>query len=260
MVRLVSYMSPGFPESLFERIGEVIDADVEFERELSGPAPGTNPFIEDDLEFGWVCSTSFVDLASRGAEPSIQLVGVAWVPDDPDANGRPVYFGDLITRADSGITTFEDLEGRKVGCNDLVSLSGHYALRFALEDRGLDDDFTELVFTGGHHSSIDALLAGEIDAAVVDSVVRTSRARLDPEVASLQIIDRLGPWPVQPLVARHTLDPEQVATVRRLLLEASDSPEIQAELDAAALSHFVEVGPDHYAAVHAAMERTNTPL
>lgn len=260
MVRLVSYMSPGFPESLFERIGEVIDADVQFERELSGPAPGTNPFVEDDLDFGWVCSTSFVDLAARGDEPSIQLVGVAWVPDDPDANGRPVYFGDLITRADSGIRSFEDLEGRRVGCNDLVSLSGHYALRFALEDRGLEDDFAELVFTGGHHSSIDAVLAGEIDAAVVDSVVRTSRARLDPEVASLQIIDRLGPWPVQPLVARHTLDAEQVATARRLLLEASDSPEIQAELDAAALSHFVEVGPDHYAAVHAAMQRTAKPL
>jgi len=260
MMRLVSYMSPGFPESLFERIGDVIGARVEFETELSGPAPGTNPFVDDDADFGWICSTSFVDLAAEGDDPSIQLVGVAWVPDDPDANGRPVYFGDVVTRSGSGIASFDDLAGRRIGCNDRVSLSGHYALRFAIEDRGYGDDFAELVFTGGHHNSLDALAAGEIDAAVVDSVVRTTRARIDADVAELRLIDRLGPWPVQPLVARRTLDPEQIATARRLLLEASTSPEIRAELDAAALSHFVAVGENHYAAVHAAMQRTRTPL
>ena len=41
---------------------------------------------------------------------------------------------------------------------------------------------------------------------LVDSVVRTSRARHDPAVAALRIVERLGPWPVQPLVARADLD------------------------------------------------------
>lgn len=249
-------MSPGFPSSLFELLGDIIDADVSFDDTLSGPAPGDNPFVDATADFGWICSTSYVDLATRGPDPTIQLAGVAWVPDDPGSNGRPVYFGDLVVRADSGIESFDDLVGRRIGCNDPVSLSGYHSLRFALQDRGLDEStFAELAFTGGHHHSLDQVISGEIDAAVTDSVVRTARARIDEDVASLRIIERLGPWPVQPLVARSSLDAEQIDTVRRLILHASERDDVKAELEAAALSHFVEVGPDHYAAVSAAMQK-----
>ncbi len=248
-------MSPGFPHSLFERLGEVMGAEVSFDETMSGPAPGEDPFADQSTDFGWICSTSFVDLATRADDPSITLAGVAWVPDDPDANGRPVYFGDIVTRADSNITSFDDLAGKRVGCNDPVSLSGYHSMRFALQDRDLPEDFAQLTFTGGHHNSLDQVLAGEIDAAVVDSVVRTGRARSDRAVADLRVIERLGPWPVQPLVARSTLDTETVDAVRRQLLEASTSPAVQQELTAAALSHLVEVGPDHYAGVRQAMDR-----
>ena len=32
------------------------------------------------------------------------IAGVAWVPDDPDVEGRPVYFGDVLVRAFRGDT------------------------------------------------------------------------------------------------------------------------------------------------------------
>lgn len=254
-MRLLSYMTPGFPVSLFEMIGRLVGAEVEYETESSGPLPGNDPFAEGDMELGWICSTSFVDMSTAGEDPSIQLVGVAWVPDDPDAHGRPVYFGDVVTRPDSGITTFADLEGKRVGCNDPVSLSGHYALKFELDDRGLEPDFVEMVFTGGHQASLTAVASGEIDAAIVDSVVRTTRVRVDPDVAKLRVLDRLGPWPTQPLVARVSLTADEVTRVREHLLGASDDPELREELEAAALSHFVAVGPDHYAPVRTAMAR-----
>ena len=254
-MRLISYMTPGFPVSLFESIGRIIGAEVEYETEASGPMPGHDPFADDATELGWICSTSFVDMASTGKDPSIQLVGVAWVPDDPDADGRPVYFGDIVTRSDSGISSFEDLEGKRVGCNDPVSLSGHYALNFALDDRGLGDDYLDKVFTGGHQASLTAVANGELDAAIVDSVVRTTRSRVDPDIADLSVLDRLGPWPTQPLVARVSLSEDEVAAVRQALLEASTDTELRDELHATALSHLVEVDADHYAPVHAAMER-----
>lgn len=254
-MRLISYMSPGFPRSLFERLAAVVGAEVEFDESHSGPVAPADPFADGSFDLGWICSTSFVEMHTRKDDPSITLAGVAWVPDDPDSNGRPVYFGDIITKQDSGIETFADLRGRTIGSNDEVSLSGNYALQFAIRDRGLPEDFVSQVFTGGHHASIDRLLAGEIDAAIVDSVVRIGRARLDPDVDALRIVERLGPWPVQPLVARSTLDPDRLAELRRLLLEASDDPAIQAELRAASLTHLVEVDSDHYAAVHEAMEQ-----
>lgn len=249
-MRLLSYLSPGFPAALFEKLAAIIDAEVDFETEHSGPAPGDDPFLARQADLGWICSTSFVDLTTRGPIPSVQLVGVAWVPDDPDANGRPVYFGDLVTRPDSIFSSFEDLDGARIGCNDQVSLSGHHALRHAMTDRGLDPDtFAKLTFTGGHHRSLDLLLEGEVDAAVIDSVVRTGRARLDPAVAELRLIERLGPWPVQPLVARATLDQDQIDEVRRSLLDASSRPDVQALLNEACLTGLVEVGPDYYDAV-----------
>ena len=248
-------MSPGFPYSLFTSLARIVDAEVDFDETASGPAPGVDPFRGGEADLGWICSTSFVELGTRGDEPTIELAGVAWVPDDPDCHGRPVYFGDLVTLPESGIETFEDLAGRTIGCNDEVSLSGNYSLTFALEDRDLPYDFATRVMTGGHHMSLDRLLAGEIDVALVDSVVRMGRARADERIANLRIIERLGPWPVQPLVARSTMSADDVARVRRLLLEATERPEIQAELDAACLTTLVEVGADHYAPVRVAMER-----
>lgn len=253
-MRLISYMSPGFPRSLFETVGRLLDAEVSFDETRSGPVPGDDPFADGSVDAGWICSTSYVGLALSSPAPSVQLVGVAWVPDDVDAADRPVYFGDLVVPEGSPIRSFADLEGSRIGCNDPVSLSGHHALRFAMIDRGLDPEtFATLDFTGGHQRSLDLVLSGHLDAAVVDSVVRTTRSRIDPAIASLRMVERLGPWPVQPLVMRADASPAQVETMRTTLLGAADDPALRREMDRAGLRRLIEVGPDHYESVAAAM-------
>ncbi len=254
-LRFISYMTPGFPVSMFEAITAVLGADLELDQQRSGPAPGRDPFADGTADLGWICSTSFVDLGLRAARPTVQLAGVAWVPDDPDSDGRPVYFGDVVVAPGAAIESLDDLERHRIGCNDPVSLSGHHALRFALEQRGHDPDrFAELRFTGGHHASLDGVVGGTLDAAVVDSVVRIGRARHDPAVAGLRVVERLGPWPVQPLVARADLDEAHVSSLARRLVDANDHPVMRRELAAAALTEFVAVGPDHYHPVHRAMD------
>lgn len=252
-------MVPGFPVSLFERIAAVAGAELLLDQTRSGPAPGVDPFADGSVDLGWICSTSFVDLATRGRSPSVKLVGIAWVPEDQAVAGRPVYFGDVVVRQDSPVTSFADLVGRSVGCNDEVSLSGHFAFRIAAHQMGADPDtFADLCFTGGHHYSLDRLVAGELDAAVVDSVVRTSRCVTDPGVAALRVVERLGPWPVQPLVARADLADDIVTEVRHALLASNDDSAMQAELAAASLRHFVEVGDDHYLPIAAMLRALGT--
>lgn len=247
-------MTPGFPLSLFERIADAVDADLELDQTQSGPAPGTDPFAAGEADLGWICSTSFVDLATRTSEPSVRLAGVAWVPQDPDVEGRPQYFGDIVVPQDSPIESFADLAGRSIGCNDEVSLSGHYAFRIAAYEHGADPDaFADLRFTGGHHYSLDQVIAGELDAAVVDSVVRTSRAMIDPGAAGLRIVERLGPWPVQPLVASSKLDHDLVAQVRDALLASNHDRAMQQELQAASLTGFVPVDANHYLPIRNAL-------
>lgn len=255
-MRLISYMSPGFPATLFELIGDAIGAEVHFETRTSGPPDGHDPFRDGSFDLGWICSTSFVDLALRHDRPSVQLVGIGWIPDDPDVLGRPQYFGDLMVSASTSITSLTDLRGRRIGCNDVISLSGHFALRFAIEALGeRPENFAELIFTGGHHASLDAVLSGELDACVVDSVVRIGRSRYDDAVASLRVIDRLGPWPVQPLVARADLDPHLVTEVRNTILHLDERPDVRAQLAMSALAGFVAVDLAHYEPVTEAFAR-----
>ena len=116
------------------------------------------------------------------------------------------------------------------------------------------------MFTGGHHNSLDVVLAGEVDACVVDSVVRIGRARQDAAVDTLRVVDRLGPWPVQPLVARHDLDPALLAKAREALLDANDDPEVVAALRGAALTRLVPVDHSHYEPVRQAFERSGLPF
>lgn len=77
-------MSPGFPRSLFLTLAELVDAEVEFDETRSGPGPDDDPFLSGRADLGWICSTSFVELGTRGDDPTIELAGVAWVPDEPD--------------------------------------------------------------------------------------------------------------------------------------------------------------------------------
>ena len=155
-MRFVTDMTPGFPVTLFEALAAEIGAELHLVQTQSGPSPDEDPFRDGRFDLGWVCSTSFVDLNLRSEVPSVQLAGVAWIPDDPDSGGRPCYFGDVLVAADSGFERLDDLAGCRIGCNDPISLSGHHALRFTLQARGYDPDtFAELAFTGGHHASLD---------------------------------------------------------------------------------------------------------
>ena len=64
-------MLPGFPESLFELLAKGMDVELHFETETSGPPADLDPFRDGTFDLGWICSTSFVDLALRDDNPSL---------------------------------------------------------------------------------------------------------------------------------------------------------------------------------------------
>ena len=85
---MISHLAPGYPAALFEAFAEYIGVELGFEVGRSGPDPLVDPFAAGTADLGWVCSTSFVELTTD-RPASVQEVGVAWVPDDPDAGDRP---------------------------------------------------------------------------------------------------------------------------------------------------------------------------
>ncbi|MGI9642720.1 MAG: phosphate/phosphite/phosphonate ABC transporter substrate-binding protein [Acidimicrobiia bacterium] len=250
---MASYLVPGFPATLFEVLADRLGAELVLESCGSGPDPGHDPFRDGTYDLGWICAPSYVDL-NRAPEPSVRLVGAAWVPDDPAAQGQPVYFSDLVAAPDCEADSLADLSGLRIGCNDHMSLSGNHALQIALRERGEDPGgFADLIFTGGHQTSLDLLLTGELDAAVIDSIVRIARARREPEVAALRVVERLGPWPVQALVARTDMAGAEVEALCGRLLAVAAEPEVERQLHAAGLLGFVTIGDDHFEPVRAAL-------
>jgi ABC-type phosphate/phosphonate transport system substrate-binding protein len=255
---MITYLAPGYPASLFEAMADVVDAELVVADGMSGPSAGDDPLGPGRADLAWVCSTAYVGWPADG-RAAVSLAGVAWVPADDAVAGAPAYFSDVVVRRDSTAAGLADLAGLRIGCNDPVSLSGHHALRFELVRRGLArggddaDRFADLVMTGGHLRSVDQLLVGDVDAALLDGVLLATWARRRPEVAGLRIVERLGPWPTQPLVAADRLGREAIAAVRVRLLAADAEPALRRELDRAGLARLVEVGRDHCAPVAAAM-------
>ena len=147
-----------------------------------------------------MCAPSFRQLCSVTAV-------AAPVFGDPRAGHEPVYFSDLVVRESIEASTFADLAGCKVGYNDLASLSGYGALQERLAQSPVD---VELVHTGGHRSSLELLATGRIDAAPIDSNTLFGLGGLP---ARLRVLETWGPYPVQPVVVRRSIPPDQRAAV-----------------------------------------------
>jgi phosphonate transport system substrate-binding protein len=188
-----------------------------YETATSGPPPdAADPFSAGAIDLGFLCAPTYRWLAARDPSP-VTLLGVAPVFDDPRAGARAVYFSDVIVAAGHGARELADLRGAIWAYNDACSHSGYFSLIDALGAPG------ELRCSGSHLASMAQVAGGEVDAACIDSNVLLLARRRDPTLArTLRIVDSLGPFPIQPIVARAGLDPDVRARVRAALLDGGD--------------------------------------
>jgi phosphonate transport system substrate-binding protein len=239
------------------------DVDLRFDASRSGPRPGEDePFTRGQVDIAFLCATSYVWLTAP-AHPAIELVGAAWAPTDPRADGRAEYFGDVLFPAVAAARHLEltgtpadlaALVGRRVAYNDDVSLSGFHSLRLALAGAGIDPGRVELIRSGSHLRSLAMLGEGTVDAASIDSTVWRRRQREQPRLArELVAVAALGPHPVQPVIARRGLPREVREQVRVALLDAHRHPRVAAALADAELRRFVPVSDLDYAPLRSQM-------
>lgn len=87
-----------------------------------------------------------------------------------EADGSISYVAVMITRADSGITSLEQMRGRSLAWADPNSTSGYLIPRFALRRQGIAVDgtafFSRTGFGGGHEQAVVAVVQRQYDAAV----------------------------------------------------------------------------------------------
>lgn len=121
--------------------------------------------------------------------------------------GQPIYFSDLLVRAESPFASLADLRGARWASNEPGSLSGHVIMLAHLAAIGARQGFFGSAReTGSHLASLAALLAGEADVAAIDSTVLDLATRDDPgPLERLRVVATLGPNPAPPFVVARSV-------------------------------------------------------
>jgi phosphonate transport system substrate-binding protein len=104
--------------------------------------------------------------------------------------GSTSYKGQIIVRADSGITSLDDLKGKVMCWVDPNSTSGYIIPSIMLKANGIDtdNDFSQTIEAGSHNNVVVAVYNGECDAGATYSDARSSEEDNYPDVKEVVVV------------------------------------------------------------------------
>jgi phosphonate transport system substrate-binding protein len=150
-----------------------------------------------------------------------------------ERKGIPTYFAAIITRADSGIKTLEDLRGKTFAFGDSLSTTGHVFPRKMFKERGIDPvrDFKQILYSGGHDATVLAVLNRKVDAGATYANSPDSqdtawmRYLKDPaDIKKIHAIAFSEPIPADNLVIRGDLDDAIAKKIVDVFINLSRDP------------------------------------
>lgn len=133
------------------------------------------------VHIGWLNTFNYV-LAHEKYGVDVALATVRF--------GTSTYKGQIIVRADSGITTLADLKGKSMCWVDVNSTSGYIIPRIMLKANGIDPDkdFSKTVESGSHNNVVTAVYNGDCDAGATYSDARSSIEKDFPDVKEKVVV------------------------------------------------------------------------
>jgi phosphonate transport system substrate-binding protein len=169
---------------------------------------------------------SFTGRHIEMASMSPAAYAAAWMDSDgnvepilvtQEADGSTSYVAVMYVRADSGITTVEQMRGKSMAWADPNSASGYLIPRAALRAAGINPEsfFGRTGFAGGHEQAIVAVLGRQYDAGVTwasgvgdpaqgftRGMLRATAEKGLLNMSDIRIIWRSGPIQNGPIVVR----------------------------------------------------------
>jgi phosphonate transport system substrate-binding protein len=164
---------------IFEETGLVIDTFVATEYAGVIEAMCSDP---PKAHMGSLATFAYILAAERGCAEA-ELVSVRY--------GSPVYNGQIFVRADSGITSIDQLAGKTFCRPDPLSTSGWIIPSIEMKAAGIDPerDLAEIVDAGSHDAAVAAVYAGDCDVGSSYVDARSAIEEESPDVMEvLQVI------------------------------------------------------------------------
>lgn len=250
-LRFVTFLAPNVLP-VYQFIAAWIGQRLGIETELlSADTHDQYDSLHPDIAF--LCGLPYV-LMRRQARPVEALAAPVLIGER--YGGRPIYFSDVIVKADAPFRTFVDLRGRSWAYNEKVSQSGYGVTRHHLIQMGATSGFfSQVVCAGWHQRAIRWVAGGQIDAAAIDSQVLAVELRDHPELAaSIRVIDTFGPSTIQPVVARTDLPDSLKTDVQAAFSALADDPAARAVLSHGLFERFVPVADADYDDIRAMLD------
>ena len=151
-----------------------------------------------------------------------------------ERKGIPFYYAAIITRADSGIKTLDDLRGKSFAFGDSLSTTGNIIPRRMFKERGIDPvrDFKQVLYSGGHDATVLAVLNRKVDAGATYANSPDSNdtawmryLRNSEDVKKIRAIAFSEPIPADNLVVSASLDEAIAKKIEATFVELSRDPE-----------------------------------
>lgn len=238
---------------LSQYVGRELDLTAEF---VANPAwPEREAALDSGaVQVGWICGLPYIWKADR-PDPLVELLAAPVYPGRRYGN-QPIYFSDVIVRADSTFESFADLRGVSWAYNEPHSHSGYNVSRYHLASLGETGDyFGRVVEAGTHQTALQMVLSGRIDASAIDSTVLENEMAAQPELHDqLRILTILGPSPGPPWVVSTRVPAQLRAQIRSAMLAMEQSEAGLAALEQMGLRRFAAVVDRDYDAIRE-MER-----
>jgi phosphonate transport system substrate-binding protein len=195
----------------------------------------------------FVCSIPYLLLSSAG-RIRMEILAAPVLRGRRYA-GRPIYFSDVIVRADTQWHSLDELDGRRWAFNEPYSHSGFIVALHGLARLGATASFIgEAIEAGFHDDAIQMIRDGRADWAAIDSQVLDLALRRDPALRrQLRVIETLGPSTIQPVVASaRRLSGAQRGAARATLLAIHADAGDRMVLRASGIDRFVPVEDGDY--------------
>jgi len=234
-----------FCEALTTFIGQRLGLRTEFICDI--PWQEREQLLDSgEIDVAWICGLPYVRKQNVGAA-DIELLA-APVMTNPRYAERPVYYSDIVVRADSHFHSFDDLRGATWAYNERGSHSGYNLIRYHLATRGIPGSyFSRVVESGSHQDSVQMILEGYIDASAIDSAVLELTFMRNPAIAcEVRTIAELGPSPAPPWVINRSIPADLRDAVRREFMAMHQDLEGRAILKTAGMLRFAGISDDDY--------------
>lgn len=170
------------------------------------------------VDIGWLATFSYV-LAKDKYDVELLLVVQRF--------GSPFYRGQIMVRADSGINSLDNLQGKRFAFVDPASTSGHLYPKTLLLSKGLDPKtfFSKTIFAGSHNAVVLSIYKGEVDGGAAYDGSRAAVAKSYPDVfEKIKVLAYTKEIPNDTVSVRKELPEGLKVKLRNGLKKISDSP------------------------------------